>query len=85
MNSRDKRIWEHGQGITYERRLLALFLGSKKLPQSLDIVKDEAIVDAPWVSVCVYQSQSYKIEEVFCISLLRGVIYHCSFYYIGLW
>ena len=36
--------------LTYERRLPdALFLGSKKLPLSEDIVKSEAIVDARWV------------------------------------
>ena len=45
-----------GQGLTYERRLLALSLGSEKLPHSLDIVKDEAIVDAPWVRICMAAS-----------------------------
>ena len=42
-----------GGSLTYERRLPdALFLGSKKLPLSNDIVKDEAIVDARWVRLC---------------------------------
>ena len=67
----------------------ALFLGSKKLPLSEDIVKSEAIVDARWVSICTLFSPNQpvvgSVGEVFAYTYFAGCFYHCSFYYIGLW
>lgn len=68
--------------LTYERRLPdALFLGSKKLPLSEDIVKSEAIVDARWVRNMYSPAHSVPHHDgVWCapdylhIYILRGVL-----------
>lgn len=58
--------------MTYERRLLALSLGSEKLPHSLDIVKDEAIVNAPLVRICIAASIIRDLADVSHIHASRG-------------
>ena len=60
-------VRRHTKGVYY-----ALFLGSKKLPLSKDIVKDEAIVDAPWVRLCISGSFLTEVGWNCCIFMLHG-------------
>lgn len=48
-------------------------------------VKEEAIVNVPWVRLCMVGSFSFlqKMGESCYIYMLRGVICHCSFYCNG--
>ena len=43
------------------------------------------IVDAPWVRLCTSSSFQSEVGWNYYIYILRGVVYHCSFYCIGLW
>lgn len=39
------------------------------------------------VKYVLFTSNSFRREVgwLYCIYILRGVVYHCSFYYDGLW
>ena len=52
----------------------ALFLGSKKLPHSIDIVENEAIVDALGYVYVRPICDSDIAYGILCIYILRGVI-----------
>lgn len=74
-----------GGSLKYERRLLALYSWLLETTKFKDVVEIEAIVNAPWVRLCISSLFQPEIGWNYYIYLLRGVVYHCSFYYIGLW
>ena len=54
--------------------LTLYFLALRNLGTFEFAVKDEAIVDAPWVRLCTSCSFPLEVSWIYCIHILRGVI-----------
>lgn len=74
-----------GRFVKIRKAFTALYSWLLETTKFKDVVEIEAIVNAPWVRLCISSLFQPEIGWDYYIYLLRGVVYHCSFYYIGLW